>query len=124
MGQQRVGADLDEGAMVVPGGGDGLAEPHRLAHVGHPVVGVEQRVVVPSPTVEMNGIVGVLGARSASAARNSGRIGSISAVCEATSMLTRRANRSWALHRGDHRVDRLRAVRRSPFGAATDTPPG
>ena len=25
------------------GGGDGLAEPHRVAHVGHPVVGVEQR---------------------------------------------------------------------------------
>ena len=45
----------------------------------------------------MNGIDGVLGLRSASAERNSGRIGSINAVCEATSMFTRRANRSRAL---------------------------
>ena len=47
-----------------------------------------------SAMVEMNRIVGLCGAKSASAERNSGRIGSISAVCEATSMFTRRAKRS------------------------------
>ena len=65
---------------------------------------------VASTTVERNGMAGILGVRSASAARNSGRIGSINAVCEATSMLTRRANRFCAIHRGDHRIDRRRAA--------------
>ena len=39
----RMWADLDEGAVLVGGGGDGLAEPHRLAHIGHPVLGIQQR---------------------------------------------------------------------------------
>ena len=57
--------------------------------------------------MEKNGIVGVSGVRSASAERNSGRIGSINAVWEATSMFTRRANRFCCSHRGDHRIDML-----------------
>ena len=48
-------------------------------------------------TVEKNGMVGISGVKSASAVRNSPRIGSMNAVCEATSMLTRRANRFCAL---------------------------
>ena len=43
VGEQRVRADLDEGAVVRAGGGDGLAEAHRVAQVGRPVVGVEAR---------------------------------------------------------------------------------
>ena len=41
VGEQRVRADLHEGGVVGAGGGDGLAEPHRLAQVGHPVLGIE-----------------------------------------------------------------------------------
>ena len=57
---------------------------------------------------EMNGIVGLWGVKSASAERKSGRIGSISAVWEATSMLTRCARKILALRRGDHGLDLLR----------------
>ena len=46
--------------------------------------------------VEMNGIVGALGVKSARAERNSGRIGSINAVWDATSIFTRLAKRSCA----------------------------
>ena len=65
--------------VVGAGRRDGLAEPHRIAHVGHPVLGIENdcAAVVSATVVVMNGIVGVLGVKSASAARNSGRIGSI-----------------------------------------------
>ena len=41
VGEQRVRADFDEGRMVGAGGGDGLAEPHRVAQVGRPVVCIE-----------------------------------------------------------------------------------
>ena len=40
--EHRVGADLNEGAVVGAGRGDGLAEPNRIAHVGHPVFGIER----------------------------------------------------------------------------------
>ena len=40
-GEQRVGADFDERRVVLGGRGDGLAEPHRIAQIGRPVVGVE-----------------------------------------------------------------------------------
>ena len=43
VGEQGVRADLDEGAVLGAGRRDGLAEPHRVTQVGHPVVGVEQR---------------------------------------------------------------------------------
>ena len=43
VGQQRVRADLDEGAVLGAGGGDGLMEAHRVAQVVDPVVGVERR---------------------------------------------------------------------------------
>ena len=43
LGEHWVRADLDEGAVGGAGGGDGLAEPDRVTHVGHPVVGIEQR---------------------------------------------------------------------------------
>ena len=66
---------------------------------------------------------GCRGCKSASAARSSGRIGSISAVCDATSMLTRRANTLWRSARrsvpprrvggaGDHRLARRGVHRR------------
>ena len=42
-GEQRMRADLHEGRVVGAGRGDGLAEPHRIAQVGHPVVGIEDR---------------------------------------------------------------------------------
>ena len=42
-GENGVRADLDEGAVVHTGGRDRLAEPDRVADVGHPVVGGEQR---------------------------------------------------------------------------------
>ena len=41
VGQQRVRADLHEGAVLGARGGDGLAEPHRVAQIGHPILGVE-----------------------------------------------------------------------------------
>ena len=46
LGQQRVCADFDEGVVIGSGGGDGLLEAHRVAHVGGPVLGVEGRVGV------------------------------------------------------------------------------
>ena len=42
VGQQRMRADLHEGGMLGARGGDGLAEPHRVAQVGRPILGVEQ----------------------------------------------------------------------------------
>ena len=41
VGQQRVRADLHEGGVLGAGRGDGLAEPHRVAQVGRPILGVE-----------------------------------------------------------------------------------
>ena len=43
VGQQWVGADLDEGRVVLSSGRDGLGESHRVAKVVAPVVGVEGR---------------------------------------------------------------------------------
>ena len=43
VGEQRVRADLHEGRVLGTGRGDGLAEPHRVAQVDHPVVGIEDR---------------------------------------------------------------------------------
>ena len=43
LGEHGVWADLDEGRVLCTRGRDGVAEPHRVAHVGHPVVGIEQR---------------------------------------------------------------------------------
>ena len=39
--ENGVRADLDEGAVFRTGGCDRLAEPNRVADVGHPVVGAE-----------------------------------------------------------------------------------
>ena len=82
----------------VAAAGDGLGEPHRVAQVGHPVVGIERRrrtgVV---EVVVMMGIVAMPGAKSAIAVRNSGRIGSMIGWCDATSTSTRRASRSGVL---------------------------
>ena len=47
VGEQRVGADLDESGVVLAGGGDGLAEADGVAQVGRPVVGVERTVRCP-----------------------------------------------------------------------------
>ena len=77
VGEQRVRADFDEGAVVLAGGGDGLAEPHRVAQVGRPVVGVEHRCVPGA--VDGGDDPGWPGSPEpdpASAARNSGSIGS------------------------------------------------
>ena len=41
VGQQRVRADLHEGAVLGARRGDGLAEPHRVTQVGHPILGIE-----------------------------------------------------------------------------------
>ena len=41
LGENRVWADLDERAVGGAGGGDGVAEPDRVAQIGHPVVGIE-----------------------------------------------------------------------------------
>ena len=43
LGEHRMRADLDERRVLGAGGGDGLSEPHRVSHVGHPIVSVEQR---------------------------------------------------------------------------------
>ena len=43
VGEQRVGADLDEGGVVLTGGGDGLAEANRVAQVGCPIFGIKAR---------------------------------------------------------------------------------
>ena len=43
VGQQWVGADLDEGRVLLSGGRDGLGESHRIAQIVAPVVGVEGR---------------------------------------------------------------------------------
>ena len=76
--EHRVGADLDEGVVAGAGGGDGLVESHRVAQVGRPIVGVHHR---PGPlmvdVVVMIGMLGGCGAKSASALRNSGSIGSM-----------------------------------------------
>ena len=79
VGEHRVGADFDEGAVLFRRGGDGLTEPHRLTQIRRPVVGRR----TPAPThrnavVENTGITGVRGAKSANAVRNSGSTGSIS----------------------------------------------
>ena len=85
---------------VAPAVGDGLAEPHRVAHVGHPVVGIEQRRGTGIlDCADRPGCVGSLGARPANASRNSGRMGSIIAWWDATSTFTRRANVFCALPR-------------------------
>ena len=42
LGEHRVRADLDEGAVGGGGGGDRRAEPDRVAHVRHPVIGIEK----------------------------------------------------------------------------------
>jgi hypothetical protein len=39
--ENGVRADLDEGAVVRTGGRDRLAEPDRVANVGHPMFGAE-----------------------------------------------------------------------------------
>ena len=41
VGEQGMGADFDEGGVVLAGSGDGLAEADGVAQVGRPVVGVE-----------------------------------------------------------------------------------
>jgi len=43
VGEQWVRADFDEGDVVFGGFRDGLAEPHRVTQVHHPVVGVKLR---------------------------------------------------------------------------------
>ena len=48
-------------------------------------------VALGAVTVDRNGSVGMLGSRSASADRRSASTGSINAVCDATTMFTRRA---------------------------------
>ena len=94
------GCGLTSMKVRVLGGGvvHGLAEPHRVAQVGHPVVGIEQRrrAVGVADGGLISGIFGAAGARSASALRNSGRIGSMVGWCDATSTSTRRANRPCA----------------------------
>ena len=45
LGEQRVRADLDEGAVGSACGGNRVAEPDRVAQIGHPVIGVELRGV-------------------------------------------------------------------------------
>ena len=59
VGEQRVGADFDEGGVVLAGGGDGLAEADGVAQVGRPVVGVEQRCAARA--VEVVLITGMAG---------------------------------------------------------------
>ena len=80
VGQQRVRADLDEGAVLGAGRGDGLAEPHRVAQVGRPILGVEtgtRRSGVVT-VVMMTGMVGRLRRQIRPAPnRNSGSIGSM-----------------------------------------------
>ena len=79
VGEQRVRADFDEGRVVSAGRGDGLAEPHRVAQVGHPVVRIESGSAADGlvMVVLMIGMLGGCGAKSASAVRNSGSIGSM-----------------------------------------------
>ena len=43
VGEQRVGAYLDEGRVLLSGGRDGLGESHRVTQIVAPVVGVEGR---------------------------------------------------------------------------------
>ena len=58
--------------------GDGLVESHRVAQVGRPIVGVEHTVGTSSMgVVVIIGMLGGCGAKSASALRNSGSIGSM-----------------------------------------------
>ncbi len=124
VGQDRVGADLDERGVLGGGGGDGLAEPAPAGARWRP--SSRRRGRAPSPPGRRwtrTGSSAARGARSASAARSSGRIGSISAVWEATSMLTRRAKRSCAVtaamtastgvgRAGDHGLARRDVTRR------------
>ena len=81
--EHRVGADLDEGVIGAAGAangmGDGLVESHRVAQVGRPIVGIHHRWEFSSMgrVVLMIGMLGGWGAKSASALRNSGSIGSM-----------------------------------------------
>ena len=43
MGEQWVGAYLDEGGVTLPRRGNGLTEPDGIAKIGHPVLGIEKR---------------------------------------------------------------------------------
>ena len=93
VGQNRVRADLDEGPVLLRGSGDGLAEQRRLTHIGHPVVGIQHRRcdALHDRRIERDGRD--LGSQILRAECNSPRIGSMKAVWDATSMLTRRAKR-------------------------------
>ncbi|AMC65304.1 phthiocerol synthesis polyketide synthase type I PpsC [Mycobacterium tuberculosis variant africanum] len=94
VGQQRVGADLDEGVVIGAGMSDGLVEPYRVAHVGCPVLGVE-----PGAGTQGNAEVGVGGGDDRDGRRLRGEIGQFRThrrlqcihgrVVGATSMLTR-----------------------------------
>lgn len=70
VGQQRVGADLDEGVVIGAGMSDGLVEPYRVAHVGCPVLGVE-----PGAGTQGNAEVGVGGGDDRDGRRLRGEIG-------------------------------------------------
>ena len=41
--QRGMRADFDERGMSLGGDADGLVQPHRLTHIGNPVVGVQGR---------------------------------------------------------------------------------
>ena len=79
VGEQRMRADLDEGAR----GSAPAAATAWLNRTGLRRLATQYSAsktaprVVWSQVVEMNGMVGMLGVKSASAARNSGRIGSM-----------------------------------------------
>ena len=77
VGQQWMRADLDEGGMALGCGRHRLGELHRFAHVVHPVVRVERDRSSLSSAVDDQRDIGAVGRRSASAVRNSGRIGSM-----------------------------------------------
>ena len=74
-----MGADLDEGGVVLSGGGDGLAEAGRGCAGWPPSVRRRSAAgpVGGSSVVLIIGMAGAAGARSARALRNSGRIGSM-----------------------------------------------
>ena len=131
VGQDRMGTDLDEGPVLLGGSRDGLAEQRRLAHVGHPVIGIQhrRRGALDDCRIERDG--GDLGSqileRRAQLAqdriheRGVGRDLHVDPTSETVLRAHRGNHRVDRGHRaGDHRLARRNVARHTDFGVAGD----
>ena len=85
--QQRMRINFHKRPILSTGRGHNITKPHRLAHIGHPILGVQHECV---PSSVGNGgdkrNRWALGNQIGECRTQFGKIGSINAVCEATSI--------------------------------------